>query len=164
MPRYGDAPPDFVRRPVPARPFERSDYDFLEKLWARTGDAGAGTLLAWLATRYLRLLDADPGVFLVGLAFGAAVAAWAARADVRLRARGPRLGLARLDGDAGGRVGGLQAARPTAPPPPPPPPRRPRGRRVSRHTPSTALRTRPSLSGHTILPGDPAASAAHADR
>jgi hypothetical protein len=53
MPRYGDAPPDLERRPVPDRPFDRSDYDFLEKLYARSTDRAdrgrAGALLAWLA-------------------------------------------------------------------------------------------------------------------
>jgi Kef-type K+ transport system membrane component KefB len=56
-----------------------------------------GGLLAWLASRYLRLLDADPGVFLVGLAFGAAVAAWSGPAEVTLAALVTGLVLARLD-------------------------------------------------------------------
>lgn len=49
MSRYGDAPPDFQKRPVTARPFDRSDYDFLEKLYNRTRDPRAGGLLTWLA-------------------------------------------------------------------------------------------------------------------
>lgn len=53
MPRYGDAPPDLGSGPAPERPFDRSDYDFLEKLYARSTEpadkARAGALLAWLA-------------------------------------------------------------------------------------------------------------------
>ena len=49
MPRYGDAPPDLARRDVPSRPFDRSDYDFLEKLYARTANPEIGALLSWLA-------------------------------------------------------------------------------------------------------------------
>ena len=49
MPRYGDAPPDLIRRDVPSRPFDRSDYDFLEKLYARTANPEIGALLSWLA-------------------------------------------------------------------------------------------------------------------
>jgi hypothetical protein len=53
LPRYGDAPPDFKKRPAPGRPFDRSDYDFLEKLYGRTSDPAlkeeAGILLNWLA-------------------------------------------------------------------------------------------------------------------
>ncbi len=53
LPRYGDAPPDLKKRPVPERPFDRSDYDFLEKLYGRTSDPAsnreAGILLSWLA-------------------------------------------------------------------------------------------------------------------
>ncbi len=47
VPRYGDGPPLIERRPAPARPFDRSDYDFLEKIYARTGEAGE--MLAWVA-------------------------------------------------------------------------------------------------------------------
>lgn len=47
LPRYGDAPPDLDQRPIPERPFDRSDYDFLEKLYARAG--AAGDLLGWIA-------------------------------------------------------------------------------------------------------------------
>ncbi len=50
LPRYGDAPPDLRKRP--AQPFDRSDYDFLEKLYGRTSDPAskseAGILLSWL--------------------------------------------------------------------------------------------------------------------
>jgi hypothetical protein len=49
IPRYGDVAPAFDKRPAPARPFDRSDYDFLEKLWARTRDAVSGSLLNWMA-------------------------------------------------------------------------------------------------------------------
>jgi Heparinase II/III-like protein len=53
LPRFGDAPPDPRKRNVPARPFDRSDYDFLEKLYGRTTDAAvkeqAAVLLNWLA-------------------------------------------------------------------------------------------------------------------
>jgi hypothetical protein len=60
MPRYGDAPPDFVKRPAPARPFDRADFDFLEKLYARTSDAATGGLLAWLANDKLDQLRSGP--------------------------------------------------------------------------------------------------------
>lgn len=53
LPRFGDAPPDLNLRDVPARPFDRSDYDFLEKLHGRTKDdrirQEAAVLLDWLA-------------------------------------------------------------------------------------------------------------------
>jgi hypothetical protein len=49
LPRYGDVAPDFEKRPVSARPFERSDYDWLEKLWTRSRDAVTGSLLAWVS-------------------------------------------------------------------------------------------------------------------
>ena len=53
VPRYGDAPPALKKKDLPARPFDRSDYDFLEKLCGRTQDPeakqGAETLLLWLA-------------------------------------------------------------------------------------------------------------------
>lgn len=61
------------------------------------GSIVAGGLLAWLASRYRRLLDAGPGVVLVGLAFGAAVAAWAGGAEVTLAALVTGLVLARID-------------------------------------------------------------------
>ena len=60
MPRYGDAPPDVVKRPMPARPFDRADFDFLEKLYARTHDAEVGGLLAWLANGKIDELRAGP--------------------------------------------------------------------------------------------------------
>jgi Kef-type K+ transport system membrane component KefB len=63
-----------------------------------------GGLLAWLASRYLRVLDADPGVFLVGLAFGAAVAAWSGRAELTLAALVTGLVLARLDEEGAERL------------------------------------------------------------
>jgi hypothetical protein len=46
--RYGDAQPEVEKR-VAGRPFNRSDYDFLEKLFARTGDPVTGSLLGWMA-------------------------------------------------------------------------------------------------------------------
>ena len=53
LPRYGDAPPGWKKKDVPARPFDRSDYDFLEKLYGRTKDPAwkkeTGILLQWLA-------------------------------------------------------------------------------------------------------------------
>ncbi len=53
LPRFGDAPPDLEKRTVPARPFDRSDYDFLEKLHGRTTDGAvreqAAVLMSWLA-------------------------------------------------------------------------------------------------------------------
>ena len=53
LPRYGDAPPGLKKNDLPARPFDRSDYDFLEKLYGRTKDPTGreetGILLQWLA-------------------------------------------------------------------------------------------------------------------
>lgn len=53
LPRFGDAPPDLKKRNVPKRPFDRSDYDFLEKLHGRATDASvkdeAAALMNWLA-------------------------------------------------------------------------------------------------------------------
>lgn len=49
MPRYGDSPPDLQKRDMPERPFDRSDYDFLEKLYVRTARPEFGALLHWLA-------------------------------------------------------------------------------------------------------------------
>ncbi len=53
LPRYGDAPPDLKKLQTPGRPFDRSDYDFLEKLYGRTSDPAlkqkSGILLSWLA-------------------------------------------------------------------------------------------------------------------
>jgi len=62
MPRYGDAPPDFVKRAMPARPFDRADFDFLEKLYARTRDAVSGGLLAWLGNGKVDALRGGPTV------------------------------------------------------------------------------------------------------
>jgi Kef-type K+ transport system membrane component KefB len=58
-----------------------------------------GGLLAWLASRYLRLLGGSPGVFWLALAFGAAVAAWTGGAEVTLAALVAGLTLARIDHD-----------------------------------------------------------------
>ncbi len=53
LPRYGDAPPDLRVKPAPARPFERSDWDFLEKLHVRTSDPAlrdeTAALMSWLS-------------------------------------------------------------------------------------------------------------------
>jgi hypothetical protein len=53
LPRFGDAPPDLKKRKILEGPFDRSDYDFLEKLYGRTTDASlkqeAAALLNWLA-------------------------------------------------------------------------------------------------------------------
>jgi Kef-type K+ transport system membrane component KefB len=57
----------------------------------------AGALLAWLASRYRRLLGVGPGTFLVAVAFGAALAGWLGRAEVTLTALIAGLGLARMD-------------------------------------------------------------------
>ncbi len=57
----------------------------------------AGAILAWLASRYRRLLGVDPGIFLVALAFGAALTAWLAPAEVTLTALIAGLGLSRMD-------------------------------------------------------------------
>lgn len=52
LPRFGDAPPDLRKRSVPARPFDRSDYDFLEKLYGRATEPAvkeeAAAMLNWL--------------------------------------------------------------------------------------------------------------------
>jgi Kef-type K+ transport system membrane component KefB len=62
----------------------------------------AGALLAWLASRYRRLLAVDPGIFLVAVAFGAALAGWLGRAEVTLTALIAGLGLARMDAETAG--------------------------------------------------------------
>ncbi|MDD8014557.1 MAG: heparinase II/III family protein [Acidobacteriota bacterium] len=53
LPRYGDAPPDLVKRDIPRKPFDRSDVDFLEKLFNRVKDPAQkkeiGVFLNWLA-------------------------------------------------------------------------------------------------------------------
>jgi len=52
-PSYGDADPDFRRSAAPLRPFNRNDYHFLERLYARTDDPAEqhrlAALLRWLA-------------------------------------------------------------------------------------------------------------------
>jgi len=61
-PRYGDSAPDVAKADAPARPFDRNDYNFLERLYARTGEGnreigklgneeerGLAALLRWLA-------------------------------------------------------------------------------------------------------------------
>lgn len=70
---------------------------FLDPLVSLGEALAAGAVLAWLASRYLTVLDGDPGVFLVALAFGVAVAVWTGRAEVTLAALVTGLLLARLD-------------------------------------------------------------------
>jgi Kef-type K+ transport system membrane component KefB len=77
---------------------------FLLPLEVAGGAILAGVLLAWLASQYRRLLDGDPGVFLVALAFGAAVAAWTGRAEVTLVGLVAGLVLPRLDHDGAERL------------------------------------------------------------
>ena len=60
----------------------------------------AGAILAWLASRYRRLLGLDPGVFLVAIAFGAALIGWLGPAEVTLTALIAGLGLARWDDES----------------------------------------------------------------
>jgi Kef-type K+ transport system membrane component KefB len=84
---------------------------FLAPLTLLGGAALAGALLAWLASRYLRLLNGDPGVFLMALAFGVAVAAWTGRAEVTLAALAAGLALARLDPEGAERLGAHFDAR-----------------------------------------------------
>ena len=52
-PDYGDTGPDTGRTLPPARPFDASDYDFLERMYARAADPeserGLGALLRWMA-------------------------------------------------------------------------------------------------------------------
>jgi Kef-type K+ transport system membrane component KefB len=61
----------------------------------------AGALLAWLASRYRRLLGVGPGTLLVAVAFGAALAGWLGGAEVTLTALIAGLGLAWMDDDTG---------------------------------------------------------------
>ncbi len=60
----------------------------------------AGAILAWLASRYRRLLGLDPGIFLVAVAFGAALTEWLGPAEVTLTALIAGLGLARWDDES----------------------------------------------------------------
>ena len=60
----------------------------------------AGASLAWLASRYRRLLGLDPGIFLVAVAFGAALTGWLGPAEVTLTALIAGLGLARWDDES----------------------------------------------------------------
>ncbi|HEY7686514.1 MAG TPA: cation:proton antiporter [Gemmatimonadales bacterium] len=60
----------------------------------------AGAILAWLASRYSRLLGLDPGIFLVAVAFGAALTGWLGPAEVTLTAMIAGLGLARWDDES----------------------------------------------------------------
>ena len=62
--------------------------------------AVAGAILAWLASRYRRLLGLDPGIFLVAVAFGAALTGWLGPAEVTLTAMIAGLGLARWDDES----------------------------------------------------------------
>jgi Kef-type K+ transport system membrane component KefB len=61
----------------------------------------AGALLAWLASRYRRLLGVGPGTLLVAVAFGAALAGWLGGAEVTLTALIAGLGLAWMDDETG---------------------------------------------------------------
>ncbi len=53
MPNFGDTAPDFKHKPMPARPMSATDYGYLERLYARTTNAGQreayGATLLWLA-------------------------------------------------------------------------------------------------------------------
>jgi Kef-type K+ transport system membrane component KefB len=57
----------------------------------------AGAILAWFVSRYRRLLGVDPGIFLVAVAFGAALTEWLGPAEVTLTALIAGLGLALMD-------------------------------------------------------------------
>ena len=59
--------------------------------------AAAGGLLAWLAGRLRRRIGADPGVFALGIAFGAAIAGWLGPVEVTLAALVAGIALARAD-------------------------------------------------------------------
>jgi len=72
---------------------------FGEPLLGLGASALAGVLLAWFAGGYRRMLGAEPGVFLVGLGFGAAAAGWLGGAEVTLTALVAGLWLARSDHD-----------------------------------------------------------------
>jgi Kef-type K+ transport system membrane component KefB len=69
----------------------------LAPVLALGGSILAGGLLAWLASRLLRLFPGGPGVVWVGVGFGAAVAAWMGWGEVTLAALAAGLVLARLD-------------------------------------------------------------------
>ena len=60
MPRYGDSGPDTAKIAAPARPFDRDDYDYLERLYARTTSPARERELAaairWLAGGRLEAL------------------------------------------------------------------------------------------------------------
>jgi len=74
----------------------------------------AGVLLAWFAGGYRRMLGAEPGVFLVGLGFGAAAAGWLGGAEVTLTALVAGLWLARADHDTAELLRGRFDTRGTA--------------------------------------------------
>jgi Kef-type K+ transport system membrane component KefB len=57
----------------------------------------AGAILAWFVSRFRRLLGVDPGIFLVAVAFGAALTEWLGPAEVTLTALIAGLGLALMD-------------------------------------------------------------------
>ena len=62
----------------------------------------AGAVLAFLAGWYRRLLGVNPGILLVAVAFGAALAGWLGRAEVSLTALIAGIGLARMDEESAG--------------------------------------------------------------
>jgi Kef-type K+ transport system membrane component KefB len=68
-------------------------------LVALGASALVGGLLAWLVGRFRRVLGSDPGVFALGVAFGAAAAAFLGPAEVTLAALVAGVVLARFDAE-----------------------------------------------------------------
>ncbi len=66
----------------------------------------AGGLLAWLVGRFRRLLGADPGIFVLAAAFGAAAAGSLGPAEVTLAALITGIVLARFDAETAGLLRG----------------------------------------------------------
>lgn len=75
---------------------------FAVPLVALAASGLAGGLLAWLVGRFRRLLDVDPGIFVLAVAFGAAAAGALGPAEVTLAAVIAGIGLARFDGATAG--------------------------------------------------------------
>jgi len=72
---------------------------FAAPLGALAASGIAGALLAWLAGRFRRLRGADPAIFALAVAFGAAAAGSLGPAEVTLAALVAGIGLARFDAD-----------------------------------------------------------------
>jgi Kef-type K+ transport system membrane component KefB len=79
---------------------------FAGPLIALAASGIAGGLLAWLVGRFRRLLGADPGIFVLATAFGAAAAASLGPAEVTLAALIAGIVLARFDAETAGLLRG----------------------------------------------------------